>query len=464
MKALPPVAGGHGTSSAPATKPEGGGDGLGDLPPLAPQPEVKSEPEVKAEVKSSADGSGVGAVTISGASSTAPGAGADVKPPASAGSSAVPGSVGGVAPAPSPAAAMGATQQGVLACGGGGGGGGAGPSGGAGSAAGQPGRKSTLPVHALVHAFHCTDDQCVQKTCPETKGVLKRMRLHVEQCRSRADPSQPPECKVCKLWQALHRTRQNSGQPSASQGGNTRAPQQQGQHGAQSHGAPPPMPGVHGGQRPAGVHPGGGQHTSPQRSQQQNAQQEALRQKLRQLDPAQVKKMLLAHVRNCQNKACPTCHKLRERIRQSRAHQQHAQGGAGGGMGGMGGYTMGMQGSFNPLVSSHSGLMSANAMGGYDGWGGGMSQGSLYSARAGMPSSARPGDGQVRAAAILHPFLASSSLLPSLPLLPPLPPSPPPSSPPPRDLMRGAHHRTHAFRSVARRAPRRTLTLADSRP
>jgi len=284
----------------------------------------------------------------------------------------------------------------VLACGGGGGGGGAGPSGGAGSAAGQPGRKSTLPVHALVHAFHCTDDQCVQKTCPETKGVLKRMRLHVEQCRSRADPSQPPECKVCKLWQALHRTRQNSGQPSASQGGNTRAPQQQGQHGAQSHGAPPPMPGVHGGQRPAGVHPGGGQHTSPQRSQQQNAQQEALRQKLRQLDPAQVKKMLLAHVRNCQNKACPTCHKLRERIRQSRAHQQHAQGGAGGGMGGMGGYTMGMQGSFNPLVSSHSGLMSANAMGGYDGWGGGMSQGSLYSARAGMPSSARPGDGQRR--------------------------------------------------------------------
>jgi hypothetical protein len=36
--------------------------------------------------------------------------------------------------------------------------------------------------------------------------------------------------------------------------------------------------------------------------------------------------MLLAHVRNCQNKACPTCHKLRERIRQSRAHQQHQHG------------------------------------------------------------------------------------------------------------------------------------------
>ena len=29
--------------------------------------------------------------------------------------------------------------------------------------------------------------------------------------------------------------------------------------------------------------------------------------------------MLLAHVRSCQNKACPTCNKLRERIRQKRA-------------------------------------------------------------------------------------------------------------------------------------------------
>lgn len=50
------------------------------------------------------------------------------------------------------------------------------------------------------------------------RGVLKRMRLHVEQCRGRADPAQPPECKVCKLWQALHRTRQNSGQRGEAHG------------------------------------------------------------------------------------------------------------------------------------------------------------------------------------------------------------------------------------------------------
>ena len=46
------------------------------------------------------------------------------------------------------------------------------------------GRKATLPVHALVHAFHCTDDRCVQKTCAETKGVLKRMRLYAAMSRT----------------------------------------------------------------------------------------------------------------------------------------------------------------------------------------------------------------------------------------------------------------------------------------
>ena len=35
--------------------------------------------------------------------------------------------------------------------------------------------------------------------------------------------------------------------------------------------------------------------------------------------------MLLAHVRSCQNQACPTCYKLRERIRQSRARERIRQ-------------------------------------------------------------------------------------------------------------------------------------------
>ena len=150
------------------------------------------------------------------------------------------------------------SQQGVIACG---------PStgsisgsSGSGASSQQSGRKSTLPVHALVHAFHCTDDQCNQKTCPETKGVLKRMRLHVEQCRSRADPTQPPECKVCKLWQALHRTRQNSNQQSH---GLRQAPT--------SHQSLSGMrPGTSGSQNRALP----GQHPSPSQRTQQAQQQE----------------------------------------------------------------------------------------------------------------------------------------------------------------------------------------------
>jgi len=46
---------------------------------------------------------------------------------------------------------------------------------------------------------------------------------------------------------------------------------------------------------------------------------------LRALDPEQVKRLVLKHVRTCDNKgnnACPTCNKLREQIRQIRAQKQ----------------------------------------------------------------------------------------------------------------------------------------------
>ena len=35
--------------------------------------------------------------------------------------------------------------------------------------------------------------------------------------------------------------------------------------------------------------------------------------------------MCLAHVRSCQNRACPTCYKLREMVRQSRARERIRQ-------------------------------------------------------------------------------------------------------------------------------------------
>ena len=83
-----------------------------------------------------------------------------------------------------------------------------------------------LPVQALVHAFHCRDANCVEQfgnaltplSCGEAKNTVRRMKAHVDTCfvrrhaafihqqsqqQGQADFS---ACKVCKLWDALHRT------------------------------------------------------------------------------------------------------------------------------------------------------------------------------------------------------------------------------------------------------------------
>ena len=67
-------------------------------------------------------------------------------------------------------------------------------------------------VKDLKHAFHCSASGCQLATCISTQPILNRMRAHVARCsNSRASGAQPVECKVCKLWEALHRTR-NPGQ------------------------------------------------------------------------------------------------------------------------------------------------------------------------------------------------------------------------------------------------------------
>ena len=98
-----------------------------------------------------------------------------------------------------------------------------------GSGSSSQGRKiGSQNVQALVHAFHCTDTQCQQETCADTKQMLKRMKVHVQQCPTRraqqsaqqgGPPPQQAECKVCKLWQALHRTKSSSSQQSVQQRG-----------------------------------------------------------------------------------------------------------------------------------------------------------------------------------------------------------------------------------------------------
>ena len=49
-----------------------------------------------------------------------------------------------------------------------------------------------------------------------------------------------------------------------------------------------------------------------------------IRERLRAIDPAQVKRMLLSHVRNCTSINCATCQKLRQRV-WARANPLHAE-------------------------------------------------------------------------------------------------------------------------------------------
>merc|ERR1719231_1045916 len=56
--------------------------------------------------------------------------------------------------------------------------------------------RRTLPVQALVHAFHCQDPSCQITTCANTKRVLGRMEAHVQGCRQEVGGTD--ECKVCK--------------------------------------------------------------------------------------------------------------------------------------------------------------------------------------------------------------------------------------------------------------------------
>jgi len=149
--------------------------------------------------------------------------------------------------------------------------------------------RRTLPVQALVHAFHCQDPSCQITTCANTKRVLGRMEAHVQGCRQEVGGTD--ECKVCKLWQALHRTRGNGNQDARGEGG--------------------------------GAGGGGGVRINAVRRLRPRVvlpedRREEVGARVRVIDPAQVKRMLLAHVRSCRNRRCQTCRKLRERIRQRR--------------------------------------------------------------------------------------------------------------------------------------------------
>lgn len=162
-------------------------------------------------------------------------------------------------------------------------------------------RRSTLPVQILIHAFHCRDSSCERPQCAETKLILLRMEVHAQHCPKRGLTG-ADECKVCKLWKALHRTREPEPRPHPAAMAVDAADAAGGDGGVNLDAPPAPIVEV-----PVPLpHPaGGGQPDTGA----------AVRARLRELPPAQVKRMLLSHVRGCHNRRCETCRKLRERIR-----------------------------------------------------------------------------------------------------------------------------------------------------
>lgn len=126
------------------------------------------------------------------------------------------------------------------------------------------------PLRMAIHAFHCTDPACETPQCADAKLVLLKVQMHAlnQECVARELRCSGAECKVCKLWRALIN------------------------------------------------------NSPPQEIPQEIS--ERLRLRLRELPPEQVKRMLMAHVRQCRNRQCATCRKTRERLALRLAHQRQA--------------------------------------------------------------------------------------------------------------------------------------------
>ena len=77
-----------------------------------------------------------------------------------------------------------------------------------------PANEKIMSALELVHAFHCIrpHGSCPDSVCAAAKEALRRVEAHALECprrvheRDAADGTQA-ECKMCRLWAALHRTR-----------------------------------------------------------------------------------------------------------------------------------------------------------------------------------------------------------------------------------------------------------------
>ena len=150
-------------------------------------------------------------------------------------------------------------------------------------------RRSTQALLSLVHAFHCPGATCKRPRCNKAKLLLLRIAVHAHNyCASRELRGGPGDCELCTLWRELQRSTRTRTpcSPHAPAAGPT---------------AVPPQDGLL-------------QEATLAAADNVRPDPAALRARLLELPSAQLKRMLLTHMRWCRNRRCQTCSKVRERI------------------------------------------------------------------------------------------------------------------------------------------------------
>jgi len=176
---------------------------------------------------------------------------------------------------------------------------------------------------SLVHAFHCTRDVCPDSACSEAKQMLRFVEAHVADCHLRtrerdAPDGVPAECKTCRLWAALHRTRLVSATRSTV-GSEMCAEAKPQVHPRPTPRVPPiPTPWDIRPDRVTSLQAGmpehsvvGLQHRAGRSASHRAGLATPMKSRLLQLGPQQMRRLLHRHVASCKHDNCATCQKLR---------------------------------------------------------------------------------------------------------------------------------------------------------
>lgn len=165
-----------------------------------------------------------------------------------------------------------------------------------------------ISAQALIHSFHCQDPRCAYtdgtgRTCAEIKCTLLRMCVHVQ--HAERDPHHRPNCNVCRLWDALQRTMP----PPSADGGEGGAPWWSARERSPQQ--------LHRSTSSASSSASDGSSADgPPFAEAAETLFGMDKSAMRQMDPCQLKTMLLGHMRGCPDPwVCQVCSGVRERSR-----------------------------------------------------------------------------------------------------------------------------------------------------